>query len=85
MPATKKRQSKRAIKFRPELFWDVNPKKIDPKKHAQYVIERILDFGNDREVKWMRRHYPDKLITKTVKKSRVLDPKSRSLWSLIFR
>lgn len=81
----KTRQPKQAIKFRQELFWDVDPKKIDPKKHATYIIERILDFGRTDEVKWMRRYYTPRRISKVVKKSRVIDTKSRSLWSLVFR
>jgi len=39
------------MKFRQALFWDTNPNKIDAQKNAQYVIERILDLGNDREVR----------------------------------
>lgn len=73
------------IRFRPALFWDVDPKTIDPKRHARYIIERILDFGNDREVRWLARKYSSGLIKDVVKKSRVLDPKSRALWSLIWR
>ncbi|OGY91629.1 MAG: hypothetical protein A3H70_02935 [Candidatus Komeilibacteria bacterium RIFCSPLOWO2_02_FULL_48_11] len=83
--AAKKTKNKPVIKFRQTLFWDVDPKTIDPKKHARYVIERILDFGNTPEVKWMRRYYSPRLIKNTLKKSRVIHKKSRSLWSLIFR
>ncbi len=72
------------ISFRQSLFWDVNPATIDPKKHAVYIIERILDFGNEKEVRWMMHHYPKKLIAKVVKTSRVLHNKSLSLWSLIY-
>ena len=79
------KQPKRAIRFRPELFWDVDPKKIDPGKHSTYIIERILDFGRTNEVKWMRQRYSPKRIGAVVKKSRVLHDKSRSLWSLVFR
>lgn len=81
----KTRKPKQGIKFRQELFWDVDPKKIDPQKHATYIIERILDFGRTNEVKWMRRYYTPRRISKVVKKSRVLHDKSRSLWSLVFR
>ena len=35
------------MRFRRSLFWDVDPKTIDEKRHATYIIERILDFGND--------------------------------------
>ena len=72
------------MKFRPNLFWDVDPKKINPTRHARYIIERILDFGNDREVQWMARRYPHEEIRKVVRKSRGLHEKSRSLWSLVF-
>lgn len=69
------------IRFRQALFWDVDPKTIDPKKHARYVIERILDFGNDNEVRWVWRTYPVKIIGETVRRSRVLHKKSKNLWS----
>lgn len=71
------------MKFRQTLFWDVNPKNIDTKKNAQYIIERILDFGNDREVKWMWDFYDKKFIKKIVGKSRCLRPRTQALWTLI--
>ncbi|OGL78999.1 hypothetical protein A3J43_03840 [Candidatus Uhrbacteria bacterium RIFCSPHIGHO2_12_FULL_54_23] len=74
----------RPMKFRQSLFWDVDLKTIDPKKHAEYVIERILDFGDDREVRWMTRYYSHRLIKKVVRESRVLHDKSRNLWRLVF-
>lgn len=71
---------------RPSLFWDVDPKTIDPKKHARYIIERILEFGRDDEVRWMANYYPSKVIKDVLKRSRgVLHEKTRSLWSLIYR
>ena len=72
------------IKFRQELFWDVDPKTIDPKKHAQYIIERILDFGNDREVRWIARYYSHRMIKNVMRRSRVIHNKSKALWSLVF-
>ena len=45
------------MKFRQSLFWDTDPKKIDKEKNARYIIERILDLGNDKEVKWMWDYY----------------------------
>lgn len=68
------------IRFRPELFWDVDPKTIDPKKHARYVIERILDFGKDQEIRWIWYSYPSVLIHDIAKNSRVLHSQTRPLW-----
>lgn len=72
------------IAFRQSLFWDVDPKTIDPDKNAVYVIERILDFGDDSEVRWMWKYYDHALIRKVVHTSRVLQPPSRALWTLVF-
>ncbi|MFH1253630.1 MAG: hypothetical protein V1664_04875 [Candidatus Uhrbacteria bacterium] len=73
------------IPFRQALFWDVDPKTIDPKKHAQYVIERILDFGNDNEVRWIWQTYPAKTISETMQRSRILHKKSKNLWSMLIK
>ena len=83
--ARMKKTPLKKFKFRQTLFWDVDPKTIDPKKHARYIIERILDFGNDDEVRWMARQYDRRQIKDTFKKSRVLHDKSKALWSLIYR
>lgn len=68
---------------RPSLFWDVDPKTVDPQKHARYIIERILDFGLDKEVKWLWDVYPHELIRDVVDTSRVLHAKTVALWELL--
>lgn len=71
------------IQLRPALFWDTDPKKLDIQKHAKYIIERIMDFGNEGEARWMRRYYPKSLLAEVVRKSRVLGSSSRTLWTLL--
>lgn len=68
---------------RPSLFWDVDPKTIDPQQHARYIIERILEFGRDKEAQWMWYAYPRKLIFDVVKNSRVLRPRTKALWQVL--
>lgn len=80
---TKKKPSKKIIRFRQSLFWDVDPKTIDPKKHAHYIIERIMDFGNDDEVRWMWHTYPRRVLKNVADCSRVVHVKSKSLWHLM--
>lgn len=77
---------KKTFPFRQSLFWDVDPKKIDPRKHARYIIERILEFGNDEEVRWLFHSYTRSLIKDTLKRSRgVLHAKTKELWSLLLK
>lgn len=70
-------------RFRQSLFWDVDPKTIDPKKHARYIIERVLEFGTDEEVRWLWRTYSQYVIRDVVKKSRALRPKTQILWEAL--
>ncbi|MEK9175804.1 MAG: hypothetical protein AAB795_04455 [Patescibacteria group bacterium] len=71
------------MKFRQALFWDTNPKNIDAEKNAQYIIERVLDFGNDKEVRWLYNYYDKSLLKKVVTKSRLLMPETKNLWILL--
>lgn len=73
------------MKFRQSLFWDTDPKNIDTKENARYIIERILDLGNDKEVKWLYRRYNKALIKKVVARSRSLMPETRNLWNLLLK
>jgi len=73
------------MKFRQALFWDVDPKTIDTKKNAQYIIERILDFGNDKEARWLWNFYDKKILEKVVLKSRCLMPQTKNLWLLMLK
>lgn len=74
------------IRFRPELFWDVDPKTLDPKKHARYIIERILDFGEIKELQWLVYQYPQSTIQSVIHEPRnVIDKKSKALWQAVFQ
>ncbi|HEY4524319.1 MAG TPA: hypothetical protein VJL36_00975 [Candidatus Paceibacterota bacterium] len=75
---------KPTIKFRQSLFWDVDPKTIDPEKHSRYIIERILDLGEPEEVRWLFHQYPQNEIKRVMNlpRSQVQD-KSKALWSLL--
>lgn len=73
------------MKFRQSLFWDTDPKNIDVKKHARYIIERILDFGDDEEVRWLWNFYDKNLLRKSIIKSRSLRPETKKLWMLLLK
>lgn len=73
------------MKFRQALFWDTNPKKIDTKKNAQYIIERVADFGRDKEVRWVFNLYKKTFLRKIIAKSRCLRPRTKTLWTLLLK
>jgi len=71
------------MEFRQSLFWDTDPKKIDPQKNAQYIIERVADFGNDHEARWVLNYYDMSLLRSVITKSRCLRPRTKKLWTLL--
>lgn len=69
---------------RPSLFWDVDPAQIDPEKHSRYIIERIMDFGSDEEIRWMWRAYSREEMRRVLDLPRSpVHPKSRAFWKLM--
>lgn len=79
MAARKTRESK-PVRFRQTLFWDVDPKTIDPQKHAKYIIERIADFGTAVEIRWALQTYGLQKFRRVVRASRVTLPPTKRLW-----
>ena len=74
------------MNFRQALFWDVNPKTIDAKKNARYIIERILELGQPDDIAWMFKQYSKNDIKKVINLPRVqVSPKSKALWTLILK
>ncbi|MEK7175643.1 MAG: hypothetical protein AAB693_02480 [Patescibacteria group bacterium] len=73
------------MKLRQSLFWDTNVKNIDLKKNAQYVIERVADFGCDKEARWVLDLYNKKLLKKVITRSRCLMPETKTLWNLLLK
>ncbi len=66
--------------FRPYLFWDAG--EIDISRHAGYVIARVLDYGNQRDVKKLLEIYTKEEIVKVVKTRRGLLPKTGKYWAI---
>ena len=71
------------MKFRDTLFWDTNVKNIDVRKNARYIIERVADFGRDKEVRWVLDFYKKPLIKKVIANSRSVRPRTKALWTLL--
>lgn len=71
---------------RPDLstvLWDVDPKTVDEDAHARFLIERILEGGDDEQVRWMLARYPREQIAAVVTSSRGLSRKSARAWDAL--
>lgn len=68
--------------FDATLFWDAEV--IDIDRHADYVIARVLDFGDEKDLKNLRELYLDDRLIQVIKNRRALLPITRRLWSVYF-
>lgn len=66
------------------FFWDIDAAKLDPSKHAPYVINRLLDKGNVEAVRWVRRAFPEELIMGTIKTRRDFSPWNAVFWARFY-
>lgn len=64
------------------LFWDAE--EIDIDKHAAYIISRVLDYGNEKDLKILREIYPDEKLIEVIRKRRGIMPKTAIFWSVYF-
>jgi hypothetical protein len=67
-----------------KYFWDVDIEKLDIDNHKFYIIERLLNFGNEKTLIWLFRNYTKEEIKEVVKKSRSLTIKTARCWQNYF-
>ena len=61
-------------------FWDTDKKSVDLRSHHAYIIRRIMDYGDLKDVRWMLATYSSEEIIGVLKKSRGISRKSGSFW-----
>ena len=66
-------------------FWDVNPSQIDTEKNADYVIERLLEMGDESSFKYLKETYGLPQMGEVLTRSRKLSPRSANFWAIILR
>ncbi|MBO8129195.1 MAG: hypothetical protein H0Z39_08365 [Peptococcaceae bacterium] len=70
--------------FTHPFFWDVDASTINPVGDYFFVIERLLEYGNDDAIRWLMAFYRDEQLQEVVKKSRNISKKTAYLWQNYF-
>ena len=78
----RQKQNKLPDSFR-QYFWDVDPATLDLTKHRRYILERLLDKGDNQATEWLRQNFTTDEIEGVVATSRQLSPKSANYWRVI--
>lgn len=66
-----------------KYFWDINPAELDVSARPRYVIERLLEYGDFPEIRWLLGRFSREEIVETVRKSRALSLRSANFWMQI--
>ncbi|MBW6485793.1 MAG: hypothetical protein K0B01_06545 [Syntrophobacterales bacterium] len=70
------------LAFRKELFWDKAA--LDPEKDRFVIVERILEFGTEREAREVVSRFGEEFVREVVCTSRNLSPKTVNYFCLLF-
>ena len=69
--------------FLKPYFWDCAFADLEPLLHQRFIAERILVFGNDAAIRWLRENLPAKEWPELINSGKHLDPKTRNYWRLV--
>jgi hypothetical protein len=67
------------------LFWDVEPASVDPATHWAFILDRVLEYGNLKSVRWAEQYYGLARIREyfLARGQRVLSAKTRAFWTAV--
>ena len=69
-------------RFLKKYFWDVEFSDIDKKGNSRFIIERILEYGDKKTVRWLFKNYSLKEIKGVIYKTRFLSHRSLFFWTI---
>lgn len=67
------------------FFWDADTSRLDINKDWFFIIERLIDYGDDKALSWLLNTYSHEQIKKVVSTSRRLKHKTAFFWKNYFR
>lgn len=67
-----------------EYFWDVDFDHNEESFQPQFIIERVLEFGDLKALRWLLHAYSKSEILSTLKISRRISPRTGNFYALYF-
>ncbi len=66
--------------LRPYL-WDVDSNAVDPSVHSVFLIERILEAGDEDAIRWLFATYSRKQVAEVLQVTRRISRRSAGFWA----
>ena len=69
--------------FLKPFFWEINFADLRLPERQFYVIERLLEYGDDQAIRWVKTTFSRDTISYVVRNSRCISRNTANLWALI--
>jgi len=66
-----------------KYFWDCDFETLSMARYAQFISERILNFGDMQSLKWLLAQIDRSFLIELIQKSRNLNRKTKNYWKLM--
>jgi hypothetical protein len=66
------------------LFWDTNLDDFNPLAFPTYTIGRILEYGNEDAIGWLKNSFSEAEIVDVLRVERRLSRRSANFWALVY-
>ncbi|MFB3906362.1 MAG: hypothetical protein ACE15E_23200 [Acidobacteriota bacterium] len=63
--------------------WDVDLETFEPRSYPEFTIFRLLEFGDEKAIAWLRAEFPSDQIEEVVRTERRLSRRSANFWALV--
>ncbi|MFH1654846.1 MAG: hypothetical protein ABIE74_12450 [Pseudomonadota bacterium] len=82
---TKSKKNIKLPKSFAKYFWDCEFKDLQFEKYKFFIIERILNFGDVKAVRWLLENTGVRSIKIVVRRSREIDERTKNFWYTIWK
>jgi len=73
----------RIPEFLEPYFWEIDFTSLRLPERQTYVIERVLEYGDDQAVRWLKATFAPEAIAEVVRRSRRISKNTANLWALV--
>ncbi len=70
--------------FLRKYFWDIDFDGIVPEQRKTFILKRLLEYGDEQAVEWMKDNYSKNEIKEVLLSCRGLSQKTQNYWALVF-
>ena len=67
-----------------KYLWDVPRENISLDKYANFIIERVLEYGDSESINWLNKTYKKEKIIEVLKKSKKISTKTGIFYALYY-